>query len=97
MKTKLLALAVACALAGCGTFNQAVTAYSAVAVENARQTNDNLIAGWTITACATPISAALRNPQIIPALRALCMPAREVAPSFLLDEMENRQIKVVAP
>jgi len=96
MKTVLATLAVI-TLAGCGSLNQVVSAYGAAAVESAKGANDNLIAGWTTTACATPISAALRNPHIIQALRALCLPATEVSPSFLLDQMESQQIRQVSP
>lgn len=87
MKKSLLMLAVALALTGCGSLINAVNAYGSVAVDNGRAANDTLIAGWTTTACATPISAALRNPQVIPALRALCMPVATVAPVDLLDAL----------
>ena len=29
---------------------------------------------WKVNACGTPLSAAIRHPEIIPALRALCLP-----------------------
>jgi hypothetical protein len=37
-----------------------------------RAAEDENIRVWTADACGTPYSAALRNPQIIPALRDLC-------------------------
>lgn len=72
MKKSLLMLALLGSLSGCGSMIQAVNAYGAVAVTDARAANDTVIAGWTLTACATPVSAAIRNPEIIPALKALC-------------------------
>ena len=63
---------------------QAVNAHGTVAVSNARAANDTIIVGWMLAACAPPYSANLRNPEIIPALKVLCAPAREVVPSFLL-------------
>ena len=87
MKKSLLLLVVVFAVSGCGSLINAVNAYGAVAIDNGRAANDAVIGGWTVAACATPISAALRNPQVIPALRALCMPAPTVAPLDLLDAM----------
>lgn len=69
---KRIILLSALALSGCGSLNQAVTAYGAVAVQNAQQTNDTVIQAWKLAACATPVSAAVRNPEIIPALKELC-------------------------
>lgn len=87
MKKSLLILTVL-ALSGCASLQQAADAYGSTAVDSAKRANDSLIAAWSTAACATPISAALRNPQVIPALRALCMPAVETAPSVLLDSIE---------
>lgn len=90
MKKSLLVMALAATLPGCASLNQAVNAYGAAAITSTKMANDSLIVGWTTAACATPVSAALRNPQIIPALRALCM-ANDTAPSSLLDTMEARR------
>jgi len=89
MKKTILILAFAGALSGCGSMIQAVNAYGTVAVHNAQAANDTIIAGWTVAVCATPISAALRNPHIIPAIKALCMPAIDVAPAALLDPAQR--------
>jgi uncharacterized protein YceK len=91
MKTALATLALI-ALTGCGSLIQAVNAYGTIAVTDARAANDTMIAGWTLAACATPVSAALRNPQIIEALRVLCMPMADVAPARLFDNILERQI-----
>lgn len=80
MKKYLIALAIACVLPGCTTL-----------LDGTKAANDNIIAAWTVAACATPVSAALRNPQIVPALRALCLPALEPLPSSLLDQIEAHQ------
>jgi uncharacterized protein YceK len=92
MKRFITLLALAGALSGCGSLIQAVNAYGTIAVTDARAANDTMIAGWTLAACATPVSAALRNPQIIEALKVLCMPMSEVAPSRLFDNIVDRQI-----
>lgn len=85
MKKSMLMLALAVSLAGCASFQQGVSAFSVAAVDSAKTANDQAIWAWSTAACATPISAALRNPQIIPALRVLCMASSDVVPSSLLD------------
>lgn len=86
MKKSLLILAIAASLAGCAGFQQALTGYESAAYAGAKASNDNIIAVWSVAACATPLSAAVRNPQIIPALKALCLPAGAAAsPTTLLD------------
>lgn len=85
MKKSLLIVALL-ALSGCAGMQQALTGYESAAVAGAKASNDNLIAIWSTAACATPFSAAVRNPQIIPALKALCLPAGAGAsPITLLD------------
>jgi hypothetical protein len=81
--TAVVALAL---LSGCASFQQGLNAYESAALSGARASNDNLIQVWTVAACATPFSAAVRNPQIIPALRALCVPGiADTSPASLLD------------
>lgn len=84
MKKSLLILSLL-ALSGCASFQQGVSAFGVAAVDSAKTANDQAIYVWSTAACATPISAALRNPKVIPALRALCMAQHEVAASSLLD------------
>lgn len=87
MQKTILAGLMAASLTGCAGLNQAVNAYGSVAVDSAKASNDTMIAGWTIAACATPLSAIYRNPQIIPALKLLCSPAQDAAPSSVLDAL----------
>ena len=88
MKKLLIILAAACALSGCASFSQGVSAYEQAGVAGARLANDNIIVTWSTAACATPLSAALRHPEVIPALRALCLPAgTESSPAALLDTL----------
>lgn len=84
---KIVALAVAAlAISGCASVQQAVQGYGAAAIVAIRAAEDDNIALWTANACGTPISAAIRNPQIIPALRALCLPGGAAAsPAGLLE------------
>jgi hypothetical protein len=90
MKKAIIFLA-ALALSGCASFQQGVGAFGVAAVDSAKTANDQAIFVWSTAACATPISAALRNPQVIPALRALCIPATEATPATLLDALEARR------
>jgi hypothetical protein len=85
---KATVLLIALALSGCASFQQGVSAFGVAAVDSAKTANDQAIFVWSTAACATPISAALRNPQVIPALKALCMPPAEATPATLLDSME---------
>lgn len=71
---RILIIAIAMALTGCASMQQAIGGYQTAAITGIQAANDNLIAGWSAAACATPFSAAVRNPQIIPALRVLCVP-----------------------
>lgn len=80
---KIMLLALAGALSGCSALNTAVNTYGSVALSNAREANDTAIAMWSTAACATPLSAILRNPQIVPALRVLCLPTDEQAVPIL--------------
>lgn len=73
MLTRLTTLLLA-GLAGCASVQQAINGYEAAAGVSLRAAEDNNITVWTFNACATPYSAALRNPHVIPALRALCGP-----------------------
>lgn len=81
----VLAAVISMLLSGCASFQQAVNGYESAAGVAIAATDDNLVRVWTFQACATPISAAIRNPQIIPALRVLCLPAGAASPGSLLD------------
>ncbi len=73
---RILALAVAVAaiaLSGCASVQQAVHGYGAAAIFAIKAAEDDNIAIWKVNACGTPLSAAIRHPEIIPALRALCL------------------------
>ena len=70
----------------CASVQQAVQGYGAAAIVAIRNAEDDNIAFWTANACGTPLSAAIRHPEIIPALRALCLPGGAAAnPVGLLD------------
>lgn len=81
---KLLLLVVL--ISGCSTIQQAL--HGSAAVTSIKAAEDDNIALWTINACGTPLSAAIRNPQIIPALRVLCIPGGAgSSPSLLLESV----------
>ncbi|MBX9900810.1 MAG: hypothetical protein K2Y28_08510 [Burkholderiaceae bacterium] len=60
---------------GCAGFQQVVSGYETAAIKGIQAAEDNNIRIWSANACGTPFSAAIRNPQLIPALKALCLPA----------------------
>lgn len=84
---RLLALALFLLLTACTTVaQQAITGYEAAALKSIQAANDNAIQVWSIAACGTPYSAAVRNPGIIPALKVLCLPAGpQAAPNTMFD------------
>lgn len=73
MKSILLVVAVL-SLTGCAAMQTAETQV----ITTARQAEDMNIAGWRTNACATPLSAIVRNAQQVPglvgALTVLCIP-----------------------
>jgi uncharacterized protein YceK len=88
---KIIALAVAAlAMSGCASVQQAVHGYGAAAIVAIRNAEDDNIAFWKVNACGTPLSAAIRHPEIIPALRALCLPGGMASsPAGLLDAAQK--------
>ena len=88
---KIIALAVsALAMSGCASVQQAVHGYGAAAIVAIKAAEDDNIAFWTANACGTPLSAAIRHPEIIPALRALCLPGGMASsPAGLLDAAQK--------
>ncbi len=78
---KRLAIIAAMLLSGCTALN----VLEQKAVSNIKDADDHIIAVWSTAACATPFSAVMRNPQIVPAMRALCVPQNAVTPADLLD------------
>lgn len=90
MKT-IIALISLYALTGCASLNQAVSAAGASAIVSIRAAEDNNIKLWSANACGTPLSAAIRNPDIIPALKALCVPSgQDSSPISLLNAAQNK-------
>ena len=60
-------------LSGCAGVQQSIHGYGSAAIASIKAAEDDNIALWTVNACGTPLSAAIRHPEIIPALRALCL------------------------
>jgi hypothetical protein len=76
----VFALAISVTLAtltGCGTTIRAVKGYEAVVDQDVKEAADFAVRVWTKAACLTPIDAATRNPEIIPALKELCRGLKE--------------------
>lgn len=89
----ILSLAMlAASVSGCASVQQAVDAYGAAAITGAQATNDTLIAANKVALCATPVSALLRHPELVPAVRALCLPAKDSGSvGQVLDAIEATQ------
>ena len=70
-------LALTIAVSGCASVQQAVNAYGAAAITGAQATNDTLITANKVALCATPISALVRHPELVTAIRSLCLPMKD--------------------
>ena len=83
---KIILLATLLAVSGCASYQQAVDGGMTAAAVDLRAAEDTNIRLLSFNACATPLSAAIRNPQIIPALRELCIPGGgQSSPVMLLN------------
>lgn len=81
-------LFVSIIMSGCASFQQAVNGYESAAVVNVKAAEDNNIRTWLYDACGTPFSAAIRHPEIVPGLKALCLPnGADTSPSSLFDNI----------
>lgn len=74
LRKTILASAIAAALSGCGSLQQAVNAYGGAVIDSTRQANDSYALAWAAAACGTTVGAAFRNPHLVPALKVLCAP-----------------------
>ena len=73
-------------LGGCASQQNAINSLESSAIVTIRAAEDNNIRMWSANACGTPYSAAIRNPAIVPALKALCLPGGNATdPASLLD------------
>jgi hypothetical protein len=89
MKHAMILAALGMMLTGCATQQAAINAGEAAALVSIKAADDNAIRLWTVAACGTPLSAAIRNPEIIPALKVLCLPAGAASsPITLLDAVK---------
>lgn len=86
MKKSLLIVAIGAALTGCAGYQQVLSGYETSAIKGIQAADDNTIRVWSAAACGTPYSAAIRNPQVIPALKVLCLPAgADSSPALLFE------------
>lgn len=90
----ILVIGAGLALTGCAGLQQAVQAYGGVAVTNARAANDTLIDAYKVGICALPLSAIARHPEIIPAVRWLCIRQGDQLTGELLDAIERQATQV---
>lgn len=74
MIAALFALAVAAAMSGCASVQQAIQGYGAVAVTGAHAAADTVVQAQKVALCDLPYSAIQRHPEINPAVESLCGP-----------------------
>lgn len=75
MKTKILLAALfALSLSGCASQLQMVSAAQSSAAVALRAAEDNNLSYLKFSLCATPYSAIIRHPEIVPGIGALCLP-----------------------
>jgi hypothetical protein len=77
-------------LSACSTAaQQALTGYEASAIKSVQAADDNAIFVETTGLCATPFSATIRHPEIVQAMKALCLPngGTSSSSSTLLDAL----------
>lgn len=72
-------------LSGCAGVSQAVQAYGSVAVTNAKAVDDTVIEAHKVGFCGLPLSAITRHPEIIPAIRVMCLAPGDANGAALLD------------
>lgn len=78
-------LMLAASTAGCAGVSQALQAYGTVAVTNAKAANDTIIEAQKVALCGLPLSAIARHPELIPAIKSLCLSPGDTRAAALLD------------
>lgn len=92
MKTAII-LCAPMLLMACASFQQAVSGYNASAVVTVQTTDDNAIKIWTEAACATPVGAVIRHPEIVAGVKAICLPGGSTNAGTLLDAIPQAPAK----
>lgn len=72
--TAILAALLALVVSGCASQLQAVKAMNSAAVVSLRAAEDINLERLSFELCATPYSALVRNPQLVPGVAAICLP-----------------------
>lgn len=72
LRKSIVVIAITSGLSACASVSQAVSAYGSAALTGARATNDTLIEANKAALCATPLSALVRHPELVPAVKSLC-------------------------
>ncbi len=70
----LVSVTIAATFTGCAGVQQAINAGEASAAVNLRAAEDNNLKVLVFGICATPYSAIIRHPEIVPGVGALCLP-----------------------
>lgn len=75
MKKSVIVLCLAIAiLPGCASQLQAVKAFNASAVVSLKAAEDVNLERLQFEMCATPYSAIIRHPELVPGMAAMCLP-----------------------
>lgn len=82
----IFTLVAAIALTGCASQLQATKAMEESAAVSLRAAEDNHLGVLTFDLCATPYSALVRHPELVPGVAALCLPGGNLTnPANLLN------------
>jgi hypothetical protein len=82
---KLLLIALLLCLTAC-SIQPAINGAAASLVTGIKAAEDANINLWKLNVCGTPYSAVIRHPEIVPAVKALCLPQGDEAnPANLLN------------
>jgi hypothetical protein len=71
---KFIIAILALSLTGCASQLQAVKGMQSAAAVSLRAAEDNQLDLLVFGICATPYSALIRHPEIVPGVGALCLP-----------------------
>lgn len=85
MRNLVIAAVFASSLSACASVSQAVSAYGSAAMTGAKAANDTLIEANKAAMCALPLSAIQRHPELVPALKTLCIQPQDKELAALLD------------
>lgn len=71
----VFAIIISSTLTGCASLTQAYSAGATATAVGLKAAEDNSLATLKFGLCATPYSAIIRHPELVPGIGALCLPS----------------------